>query len=56
MQNSQNLLVRSVGKMANFSFLTYINIVADSYNEAIDVFDYQTKGLQTYVAEIEEID
>lgn len=46
--------------MPVFEFNTFINIEADNYDEAIDVFDYKLKQgyinkSDIYVAEIEEI-
>jgi|LauGreDrversion4_2_1035121.scaffolds.fasta_scaffold120196_3 hypothetical protein len=40
--------------MKDFIFTTYITIRAEDYDDAISVFDYHTKDLNTYVAEIEE--
>lgn len=44
--------------MALFEFTTFINIEAESYDEAIDIFDYKLKtGIDrsdVYVADIEE--
>jgi hypothetical protein len=44
--------------MPVFEFTTFINIEADNYDDAIDVFDYKLKtGINrsdVYVAEIEE--
>jgi hypothetical protein len=40
--------------MATYEFNTYITIDAEDYESAISWFDYKTKGLNTYVADIEE--
>ena len=45
--------------METFEFNTFIDVQAENYDEAIDVFDYKLKtGINrsdVYVAEIEEI-
>ena len=40
--------------MPLFEFTTFITIEAEDYDSAISWFDYKTKDLDTYVAEIEE--
>jgi hypothetical protein len=40
--------------MPLYEFTTFINIEAEDYDSAISWFDYKTKDLDTYVAEIEE--
>lgn len=40
--------------MTIFYFNTYVAIQAESYDEAINVFDFKTKELNVYVADIEE--
>jgi hypothetical protein len=46
--------------MKNFEFLTYINVEAEDYDEAIDVFQFQLKyGINkdnVYVADIKELE
>ena len=46
--------------MPVFEFLTYINVEAESYDEAIDVFDFQLKyGINkdnVYVADIKDLE
>ena len=46
--------------MKNFEFLTYITVEAESYDEAIDVFQFQLKyGMNkdnVYVADINELE
>ena len=42
--------------MKTFEFLTYINVEAENYDEAINTFDFQTKDLNVYVAEITTIE
>ena len=60
MQTLPNLHVRSVGKMKTFEFLTYINVEAENYDEAIDVFQFQLKyGINkdnVYVADIKDLE
>ena len=45
--------------METFEFLTYINVEAESYDEAIDVFQFQLKyGINkdnVYVADINQL-
>jgi hypothetical protein len=40
--------------MPVFQFTTFIDIEAEDYDSAISWFDYKTKGLNTYVSDIEE--
>jgi hypothetical protein len=40
--------------MALYEFTTFITIEADSEEDAVRWFDYKTKDLETYVADIEE--
>ena len=40
--------------MPVYEFTTFITIEAEDYDSAISWFDYKTKGLDTYVSEIEE--
>lgn len=40
----------------SYSFNTYITIFAENYDEAIQWFDYKTKDLETYVAEITTVE
>ena len=46
--------------MATFEFNTFINVEADSYDEAIDVFQFQLKyGINkdnVYVADIKDLE
>ena len=46
--------------MKNFEFLTYITVEAESYDEAIDVFQFQLKyGINkdnVYVADIKDLE
>jgi hypothetical protein len=46
--------------MAIFEFLTYINVEAESYDEAIDTFQFQLKyGIDkdnVYVADIKDLE
>ena len=46
--------------MKNFEFLTYITVEAESYDEAIDVFQFQLKyGMNkdnVYVADIKDLE
>ena len=46
--------------MKTFEFLTYINVEAESYDEAIDVFQFQLEyGINkdnVYVADIKELE
>ena len=46
--------------MKTFEFLTYINVEAESYDEAIDVFQFQLKyGINkdnVYCADIKELE
>ena len=52
--------MRSVGKMKTFEFLTYINVEAENYDEAIDTFQFQLKyGINkdnVYVADIKDLE
>jgi hypothetical protein len=40
--------------MTIFYFNTYVAIQAENYDEAIDTFDFKTKELNVYVADIQE--
>jgi len=46
--------------MKTFEFLTYINVEAENYDEAIDVFQFQLKyGMNkdnVYVADIKDLE
>ena len=46
--------------MKTFEFLTYINVEAENYDEAIDVFQFQLKyGINkdtVYVADIKDLE
>jgi hypothetical protein len=46
--------------MKTFEFLTYINVEAENYDEAIDVFQFQLKyGIDkdnVYVADIKDLE
>ena len=46
--------------MKTFEFLTYINVEAENYDEAIDVFQFQLKyGINKdndYVADIKDLE
>ena len=60
MQTLPNLHARSVGNMAIFEFNAFINVEADNYDEAIDVFQFQLKyGINkdnVYVADIRDLE
>ena len=42
--------------MNSYSFNTYVSVIAENYDEAIDIFDFKTKDLNVYVAEITTIE
>ena len=46
--------------MKTFEFLTYINVEAENYDEAIDIFQFQLKyGINkdnVYVADIKDLE
>jgi hypothetical protein len=42
--------------MNSYSFNTYVSVIAENYEEAINTFDFQTKDLNVYVAEITTIE